>query len=101
LPIQAKKANHKNRPSALCFADRITAKVMTREDGAKYLACSDGLERAVEFQKPHLGRIRELLNQRALARGETNTLEYWQGRPEAEARDKQRSHTLQGQDKAA
>jgi hypothetical protein len=60
--------------------DRITGIIKTRADGRKYFECSDGKERDAEFQTPLLtpAQIQELLNRRTLARGESNSLEYWE-----------------------
>src|SRR5258705_11109561 len=71
-----------NKNKAAWGCDPIIGYIKTRADGLKVLVRDDGSEREIEFQNPplDLARLQELLNQRVLARGEMNTLEYWEAR---------------------
>jgi hypothetical protein len=71
-----------NKNKAAWGCDRIIGQIKIGADGRKVFVRDDLPEKEFEFQSPPLSqeRLRELLNQRALARGEMNTPEYWEAR---------------------
>ena len=76
--MKAKKSNQKI--NFRWGMERLPIRV---KKGQNQLVSSDDQGTESEFQTERLSRIRELLNQRVIARGEKNTPEYWAGRLES------------------